>query len=478
MLRSSFRITLIAMSLAVIMAVFSCGNQKNGPSPVKAKEQLSEPEAAALSAEIGNKPLRILVAPRDLPAELGNASAQERFLKSAVRLVSDRLGVKVTLSTSTLPDPAGIFTKFDLVASFLQDSPELRNSARLIPFFPLPGRLPEGPAIAWWAVSPGQPVLARLIAKTLSELREIDSFAADFDAAVGTGSAERYFTSIRYDGVLRAQYFDPTPEAAAWLKARRDAGGKLVAAVRIGGAYGYVPQPDGSVKGLDFDLAVAFAQSIGLALELSVQKEVSAFFTLDGIMPTDLSSGNYSYTPDLLKKVDLYANSFGVNPWRLKLIAMPLIYPIREQLAGRAGEEVHSISQLSGKRFAILKDSIQHTTLKDFAAKNGLSFDFVFRSNEDEGFRFVREGKADYILDGSVVFAINSDKMAGLALSPFFSEIQGVAFGLKKDDLGLNALINGFLDSSRESGLLPGLWTKIFGMDYTAYINAVLAAAE
>ena len=160
------------------------------------------------------------------------------------------------------------------------------------------------------------------------------------------------------------------------------------------------------------------------------------------------------------------------------MMRMLTIYPIRNQLAGRRGEEVTAIGGLDRKRFAVIQDSVQQKTLEDFAGKRGLRFSFVYGANEDGLFDLVRKGKADYILDGSVVFALNVDKLSDFGLSPFFSELQGVAWAVRKDDEVFAGIVSRFLDASRTSGLLPALWQKTFRMDYESYVSAMMATED
>jgi len=373
-----------------------------------------------------------------------------------------------------------VFRRADVVVAPLYGAglDAWRDASRLVPFWPMPGSPSLGPGVAWWAVARDKPFLAAAIADALSAALRDGGLAAELDKVLGDGTAWRYFSSVGYDGVLRAQYLELSDAEEAWVRNRLSGRAALRAAVREGNAFAYVPQPDGSVKGFDYDLLVALANSLGLDFELTVVKDIGGFFTKDGITPPDLGEADYDYTPDLLKRVDLYANPFGVTPWRQRMMRMLTIYPIRNQLAGRRGEEVTAIGGLDHKRFAVVRDSVQQKTLEDFAAKRGLHFAFEYGANEDELFDLVRKGRADYILDGSVVFALNVDKLSDFGLSPFFSELQGVAWAVRKDDDVFAAIVSRFLDASRNSGLLPALWQKTFHMDYESYISAMMATEE
>jgi len=464
-------------SLAAAIALFflcSCGDARRAaPHP-------SAPTPSPPPTEFSGSRIRVLIADADAPRGLGRRSEAAAYLSVMASTVARGLGLDADIVVGRFDGShvADAFVSSDLIVGFIPAADGLADAALLVPFFPLPGRLPEGPAVSYWLCPPGAPKLAMEVAKALSAGREGGSFSNSVDAVLGEGSSERYYAAIGYDGILRAQYLPLGPEERAWVDARRAAGGALRAAVRHGGVYAYVPQPDGSVKGFDFDLVVALAASLGLRLDLSTPKDVGSFFTRDGIVPPDLGTRDYNYTPDLLKKVDLYANPMGVTPWRQRLMKMITIYPVRNLLAGRKGEELSSIAKLNGKRFAVIKDSVQQSTLQDFAEKNGVSLRFVYAASEDELFELVRERRADYILDGSVIFALRSDELRDFGLSPFFSDLQGVAWAVKKDDTVFAAILQDFFNASRDSGLLPALWTKTFKMDFTAYIGAITAAAE
>jgi len=468
---------LLFLSLAAA-SLASCSRK-----PAKGGER-ALPAQAGLT-ELGGRPLRVLVMPLGLPAgpvDLDKGGAEASWLEAMARRVANAMGagaeIRVQGPGDTGPDNA--FRRADVVVAPLYGGglEAWRETARLVPFWPIQGSPSRGPGVAWWAVARDKPVLAAAIADALSAALRDGGLAAELDKVLGDGTAWRYFSSVGYDGILRAQYLGLSETEEAWVRSRIAGGAGLRAAVREGNAFAYVPQPDGSVKGFDHDLLVALANSLGLGFELTVVKDIGGFFTKDGVTPPDLGEADYDYTPDLLKRVDLYANPFGVTPWRQRLMRMLTVYPIRNQLAGRRGEEVAAIGGLDRKRFAVIRDSVQQKTLEDFAGKRGLHFSFVYGANEDELFDLVRKGKADYILDGSVVFALNVDKLSDFGLSPFFSELQGVAWAVRKDDDVFAGIVSRFLDASRTSGLLPALWQKTFRMDYESYVSAMMATED
>lgn len=269
----------------------------------------------------------------------------------------------------------------------------------------------------------------------------------------------------------------PEPVAAEWLEARKAAGGAFRVAMRER-ADSYMPQADGSVKGFDYELVAEFCRVTGLELEVSVQRTIEAFFTLEGAMPADLGQGgDYSFTPDLLEKVDCYAGPFGITEWRKALADWVPLWPTRNVLAGRKGEEIDGVRDLDGKRFAVIEDSIQEKSLSTLAAAEGISISFVYGLDEETLFGLVETGGADYVLDASVVMAKSRQRHPALTLSPFPEPVITIGWAVKKDDAGLASLLAAFVRASQGNGFFAERWAATFLMDFGDYLDAVLATA-
>lgn len=451
-LRRSALLSAVGLMVALLVLAASCG----GRAPDRAGSGRPAAETlAALDRESGKGPIPVLLS----GAGPGSApEARERvFLLSILKELGAFLGRELRPTEGEAPLRAGLLP----AAALDVGRPGLR-----LPF--MQAREP-----LFWLVDESRPALAAALDEGLRGLRASGGLDRAYDEAFGPGAARALRTGD--DPEPEAVLLLPPPEAAAWLSARRAAGGALRAGIREGEDR-YVVGPDGSVRGFDYELALAFARSAGLRLEVEVQKDLASFFTLDGAMPADVSSNeSYSYTPDLLRKVDLYAGPFAVVPWRLRLMDMVIIFPTRNQLAGRAGEEVKDLASLDGKRFAVLRDSFQHRLLIDFAKERKLGLDFVFGKDEYELFSLVRDGKADYVLEGSVFIAKYSRNLGGFGYSSFPSDLVNTGWGLKKEDEGLEALLSHFLERSRGSGLFAKVWERTFVMGFSDYM-AVLTA--
>lgn len=269
------------------------------------------------------------------------------------------------------------------------------------------------------------------------------------------------------------------PGEKAWLDRRRAGAGSLSVAIRERPDT-YEVLPDGSIRGFDYLLLREFAGCLGLELDLRVEQTIDAFFTRDGVVPKDLSAAgsSYAYTPDLMKEVELYVSQFGVTPWRQRLVTMVPLVPTRNQLAGRKGETIRSFSDLDGKRFAVIKDSIQEHSLRDLSAARGIRLSFVYGKDETELYRLVTGKEADYLLDASVIFAKNARFLQGMSLSPFPEDVVMTAWCVRKDEGELASILGKFIAAAQRSGVFGRLWTEDYGMDFEAYVNAVISSPE
>ena len=265
----------------------------------------------------------------------------------------------------------------------------------------------------------------------------------------------------------------PTAEETAWRDAHRVPGRTLKAAtIRVPGAFEQTP--GGTRKGLDWDLLVEFGRVTDLPVEVAVPTNLKSFFSREGTIPADVETNdNEAYTPDLLKKVDLYIGPFAVLPWRERLMTLVSLYPMQNFLAGRKGEEVHSASQLSGKRVAVIQNAMQDNLLKAWETREGVKIRLVYVSPQDDLFDAVIAGRADYTLDGQLFFAQNRKKMRSLTLSPFESDPVRVGWAMKKADRALASLIRKYFTKVQENGEFERIFEVNYGTSFGDYMNVL-----
>lgn len=269
-----------------------------------------------------------------------------------------------------------------------------------------------------------------------------------------------------------------TADERTWVDEKKKAGLPLRAAtVHVAGAFEEDAQ--GRPSGLDYEMLRELASILGLPFEVRVPQNLKTFFSRDGTIPTDVESNpGEVYTPDLLKAVDLYIGPFSILPWRERLMTMVPIYPMQNFLAGRKGEEVRKVSQLSGKRIAVLKDSMQDNLLRAWASKAGISIRYTYSTPDQDLFEMVADGAADYTLDGGLFFAQNQRKMKGLSLSPFPTDPVRVGWSIKKSDPALASIVRKYIAHIQDNGQFAGWFQTANGTSLGDYLTVLATSTD
>jgi ABC-type amino acid transport substrate-binding protein len=241
----------------------------------------------------------------------------------------------------------------------------------------------------------------------------------------------------------------------------------------------YQPNDGGEPEGFDFRLAVALAKELGLKLKVVVPAEFKSFFAKGGVIPDDVQTNTaYTYTPDLLKTVDLYIGPFSISPWRERLMTMVAMYPMRNFLVGERGGELKSLAELDGKRIPVLKDSVQDNTLKNLAKSENLNLKLIYVTSDADVLSLLEAGKVDYVLDGGMVFSQYSSRLKDKSVSPYPEPLIRVGWSLKREDKALTGIVRTFLAQSQNSGLFETEFQRAFGVGFAPYMGLMGAGAQ
>ena len=263
-----------------------------------------------------------------------------------------------------------------------------------------------------------------------------------------------------------------TPEEIAWINEKRKSGKLIIATVASEDTY--MVHEDGSISGFDYKLAHNLAQTLGLTLEVRVQEDATTFFAKDGVFNLDVTTDpDISYTPDLLYEVDIFAGPFSIVPWREKLMRFVPMMPVGQVLASREGEEIEDITELDGKRLAVLSGSYQETLITRMMAEKGFSVVFAYMQSTDDPLDFVKSGNADYLIDGAVYMARGMRNLEGLSVSPVKIDLVTIGWAVRKDNNLLKSILGKFIDKSLFDGSFGRLWKENSGVDFDYYLKLV-----
>ncbi|MGL1891474.1 MAG: transporter substrate-binding domain-containing protein [Spirochaetaceae bacterium] len=321
-----------------------------------------------------------------------------------------------------------------------------------------------------WGVQKGNTLLAGLVQKFLKYAHETGIIERLFRKQYTVG-LEDYYSLIEFDGV-ELHDLDLTASETLWLDEKRKTGKLTIATVNSKETY--MVKEDGTVIGFDYNLINNLTQILGLQLDINLQEDITGFFAKDGIFDIDVTTDpSIIYTPDLLNEVDIYVGPFSIVPWREKLMTMVPMMPMGQVLAGRVGEEIFDITELDGKRLAVLAGSYQETLILGLMDEKDFTVEFSYMDSTDDPLEFVKAGKADYLLDGAVYVAKGMNSLEEIVVSPVKIDLVTIGWAVRKDNWRLVTILEKYINKSLGNGSFGRLWKENNGVDFEYYLNLI-----
>jgi len=231
----------------------------------------------------------------------------------------------------------------------------------------------------------------------------------------------------------------------------------------------YEPQKDGTAKGFNYLLVKSFTDYLGIELEVKTVS-FSDYFNKDGKTPEIAKTEiNYSYTPDLIKEVDLYVDSITILPWREKLLRFVKIIPTMQLIITRKGEKIKTLEELKGKLIAVTPQTSYAERLKEIEIQLNTKFKYFETATTDLMMEAVANKKADLTLRDSnrVIYLIKSGKQLSVNIPA--SEVQYLAWALKKDDETLASILEKYIEYAEKNGIMNKFWVTNYEISLQEY---------
>ncbi len=231
----------------------------------------------------------------------------------------------------------------------------------------------------------------------------------------------------------------------------------------------YYIGPEGPM-GLDYELAVAFANYLGVKLE------IFPLYTVSGLFPA-LDR----------KEVDILAAGLSLIPERLTHYTTgPAYYFTDVKVVYKKGQKrPRTLSDLvkDPKRLVVLKDSSHEYYLQQLQKNTypDLKWTTQEESDSDDLLQQLGRGEIDYTLADASSIALAQRVMPDIAVALSLKDNEAYTWFLNKNqDDGLQALLIEFFDTMRTNGQLAQLEEKYFGhiekfdyVDTRAFIRAL-----
>jgi len=231
----------------------------------------------------------------------------------------------------------------------------------------------------------------------------------------------------------------------------------------------YEPQKDGTAEGFQYLLAKSFADYLGVDLEIQ-SVTFDDYFNKDGKVPEVVKTDkNYSYTPDLIEKVDIYVDSITILPWREKLLRFIKTIPTIQLVVTRKGEEIKTLSGLKEKVISVMPQTSHAARLKQIELKLGAKFKYFETATSALMMDAVVNKKADITLwdSNQVIYLLKREKHLSVSIPA--SEIQHLAWAVKKSNETLASILEKYLEYAEKSGLMNKLWLTNYDISLKEY---------
>jgi len=260
---------------------------------------------------------------------------------------------------------------------------------------------------------------------------------------------------------------DFTDEEKAYIEKLKERGEiRIAIRDRIGVFY---EDEEGNKHGIHYGLAKNFADDLGVKLDIKLV-QFENYFEKGGLIPETVKTDDtLFYTPDLLNEVDLYCDSLTALPWREKLFDFVEIYPVRQIVVNRTGEEIKSIEGIFDKKMIVLKDSSYEERLKDIEKEYGIEFDIDYNTDAMSTYTSVSEGTYDITISDSDLGILTITKYDNLSLSVPVGDYEYIGWGVSKEDKMLNSILSKYIGNMKGCGFIDQLWAEEYNMTFIEY---------
>ncbi|GGD31531.1 membrane-bound lytic murein transglycosylase F [Franconibacter daqui] len=208
---------------------------------------------------------------------------------------------------------------------------------------------------------------------------------------------------------------------------------------------------DDKVWGLDYELASAFADYLGVKLQVTVRKNINQLFD-------DLDS----------QRADILAAGLVSNSQRSQNYqAGPTYYSVSQQLVYRMGKpRPRTLAGLTEAQLTLAPGHVAADDLLNLKAKKypDLSWKVDDKRNSGELLQQVVQGKLDYTIADSVAISLFQRVHPQLAVALDITDEQPVTwFSQRSSDNSLSAALLDFFNRINEDGTLARLEEKYLG---------------
>lgn len=225
------------------------------------------------------------------------------------------------------------------------------------------------------------------------------------------------------------------------------------------------------LDGYNYHLIKRFSDLLGVELKIE-DVILEEYFTKEGYSLDEVKSDpSISYTPDLLRSVDIYCASLTALPWRKKLLKFIPVFQVRELIVSNVNDIPTSGLDLDGRVVATITGSSYETSLNALETENNITISYLFKSTRAEGIEAVLDGDAYATVMDSNIALWEVGRNENLKISFPITDTQEVGWAVAKDNKVLASILRKYIEYAKLSDLFNAFWFKEYGYTYFEYIK-------
>lgn len=229
---------------------------------------------------------------------------------------------------------------------------------------------------------------------------------------------------------------------------------------------------NGVIVGYPYKLIQRFADYVGVELNIEIVSNISTYFEVDGIVPSDVKKGAMEgYKPDLLSEVDIYCDTITVLPWREELIDFVPMIPIKEVAIHRKGFDLTGVEGLDSLRVSVMPSSSYETLFEEMKEKHSIDYEYVHSKSITDTLVKVSGGEADVTAMDSNRAIVEVQMYDNLEIGIPLDDQKFIGWGIEKGNVHLKTLLTKYIDYMVASGEFDGYWTEVYDVSYKTYIE-------
>ena len=157
-----------------------------------------------------------------------------------------------------------------------------------------------------------------------------------------------------------------TDQEVAFIQALHKKG-RIPAASEISCSV-YLPQPDGSIRGFHYHVPDEFTKLLDIQVNIVTVNWNDYLYKSGERVERVKTDPNYTYTPELLEKVDLYVEGITTLPWREQLFDIIKFVPSQQILVIRKGARINHYADLNRKTCVMVRNTSMAFNLEKIKA--------------------------------------------------------------------------------------------------------------